>query len=679
MSWTTVYRGYDDQALTAVANPGLVRRAAKLATSAVVDGSGVVTVGGFDVRLDDRGPAHGRCPCPAAGVCVHVLAAAMAVRDRTSDDGPETSTTSPGSSAPGAESAEGDPAPVVDEIVALEPAALCRRAGVAAARRAFRRPTGAPVTLTGNARWVDIAWDDRSVRYVAGAGWDGMVSRTDPDDRSAVHLEALARVFGLRDVAWTRPPAVDAGAEDGPPDRPTRATRALTASVRDEITATVSAGLSHLSPDAAERLASLATEARIVGLPLLGRHTGTGAALLEGLAEHRDDVSETEATSALARVWALSRALDAPDGSFPAEAGEGSADARWARLRGTVRRTFDESGDRLTLHPLGATWWVTPTGARGITLTAWDADAATVRTATAARPAGTDPRFVRSPGTVALWGSTVPRLLAGPFRVDGARTAPDGALSATARSVTCLPGGIDETVLHAVRASLTSGAPGVGFSGVDHPVTLVAVPRFGEVVVDEPTQQLVWSLPDDLVLHLPITADTVHRVDALLALEASRDVRSQVAYVLARRAVVRSRAVWEPVTVVLRRAGGLELFSLDFTDPPRLKNRSLLQRRWDLLSRRWARTPQTPTVARPAVAVVCDDVRDLVVALTATGRLTVSGQQRQRCDDLARRCDDLALGTLAASVRRLAAHTDVEALLRAHHVADRAAALAEAG
>ncbi|MDR0627677.1 MAG: SWIM zinc finger family protein, partial [Bifidobacteriaceae bacterium] len=89
--WAEVYWRLEDSALAQLASPGLVRRAAKFAPAAVLpeglEGdkqwsgrSGQVQVGEYTVSLDAGGPARASCPCPAAGICVHVVAAALAIR-----------------------------------------------------------------------------------------------------------------------------------------------------------------------------------------------------------------------------------------------------------------------------------------------------------------------------------------------------------------------------------------------------------------------------------------------------------------------------------------------------------------------------------------------------------------------------------------------------------------------
>ncbi|MCL1837912.1 MAG: hypothetical protein FWG47_01150 [Propionibacteriaceae bacterium] len=692
--WITTYAGYDDQALAMLANPGLVRRAAKLlpeVAALVLDGdSGAIEVSGFSVQLDARGPAAGRCPCPVAGICVHVLAAAMAVRASVMQsvevapdvagitaETPEVRTGTPSESVTLAAVAEqsqaaetvtaSEASPALAELLALTQAALFRKAGIAAVRQAYARMDEAEVTVVAQQRFVDIGWAGQQVRYVGGAGFDGMVSTAQVSTRKALHLEALARVFRSFGRVWGWPDAVGDGLNVAASGS-TPATKALLAEVNDEVTGCIGGGLSHVSTSAMSRFAELALDARLAGLPQLGRMLGAAATLLEGLAKHDDDISEFEVTGALAKVWALLAALDTADVDM------------WEKLRGRGRRDFSsmDAPASLTLLPLGATWWVADSGARGVTLWAWDVADGVLRPVTSARPHGVDPSFGRQRGLMAFWGAAISTLLGGFVEVTQPRFAADGTLSATASAVSRTGEAFQQATLHQVADVLTqtqSDSP--GFGGVEQQLRLVEVTGFGKLVIDEPSQQLVWSLQladGTCQLRQVVTAATTHRVEALLGLEADR---VKVDFVLARQQIVHGQALWEPVSLFLREKKGLRLFSLDFSRPvDGWSVRSALQKRWVLLLSRWGKAPTVPNLARSAIAIACDDARELTVALTATGRMRLTGEQHRRCENLISRLDDMALATLANTARAFASHPDVATALRLHHLADRTATLA---
>ena len=86
MAWYDGYRSYDDDTLATLANPGLLRRAAKdveagkIAWAEQGTEAGVVTADGQRVQLDARGPQQARCDCPAPGICKHILGAALWLR-----------------------------------------------------------------------------------------------------------------------------------------------------------------------------------------------------------------------------------------------------------------------------------------------------------------------------------------------------------------------------------------------------------------------------------------------------------------------------------------------------------------------------------------------------------------------------------------------------------------------
>ncbi|MDR1187315.1 MAG: hypothetical protein LBK95_07650 [Bifidobacteriaceae bacterium] len=603
--WLSAYAGLTDSALAQLANLGLVRRAAKMLAAGGIDWVsrqdrfGTVGVASFMVRLDGGGLAAARCPCPAGGVCPHMVAAAMFARDSASRLGLEPPT------VPAAPDAA-VPAPPVPAPAAVPVAA-----------------SAAPTELGSVPNSTDAAIAVPSASAELG---------TDPNSADT--------------------------ARPGPtPDQ-----ALLLEAVRSELSRAVRTGLSHLQSESSERLAALASDARAGGLPLLAGLLGTAAGQAGAIASRRDDLSETEVTSSFAQAWALTRALEHADAES------------WPRLRGTARRVYstEDAPDRMTLVPLGASWWETATGARGITMTAWDVEASAPRAVTAARPLGLDVNFGPSLANTAFWGVPLTTLLSGSFRLDGPRLSEDGRLAPTGARATPEADGFDADILGGIVRQMSPGIVDDGFGIADRATALLALDRLGRLAVDESEQQLVWTVPLDgggeLALRQPVNAAARCRIDNLAALE---NWNKPVRYVLVERVLVRSRPVWQPVSLFVGRVSP-RLLALDLESIP--ERRSLmgaLRRRLRLLTQRWAEEPGTAPPPRRAVAVLRDDVRDLTVALAATGRLRLSPAMSARCHDLTGRLDDLALATLAGALRALEADPSPENLLRAHFLADR--------
>ncbi|MES2264841.1 MAG: hypothetical protein V4724_40610 [Pseudomonadota bacterium] len=92
---------FDEDAFIALANRGLLRRAQKDLEKQAIDIVEdtplqlAVAFGGHTIRFDARGPAHAQCTCPAAGICQHVLAAAIGLQrmvpgnDALANDAPD--------------------------------------------------------------------------------------------------------------------------------------------------------------------------------------------------------------------------------------------------------------------------------------------------------------------------------------------------------------------------------------------------------------------------------------------------------------------------------------------------------------------------------------------------------------------------------------------------------------
>ena len=202
MSWQAVYRSFDDDSLATLANAGLLRRALKDVEAGKVgwqaQAGGLLQADGQQVTLDSGGPQKGRCDCPAPGICKHILAASVWLRELPDDDADAGAAAAPD---------------VLEEVLAQDSAQLCKQAGKPAVRQALAwLAEGDQVEATVvNARLqIELPSLKLGCGYLRGAGYEGMVSDTPVKLRKALHLYALACVWRAhgREFAW--PAGMDA-------------------------------------------------------------------------------------------------------------------------------------------------------------------------------------------------------------------------------------------------------------------------------------------------------------------------------------------------------------------------------------------------------------------------------------------------------------------------------------
>ncbi|MGC3953945.1 MAG: hypothetical protein QM804_06790 [Propionicimonas sp.] len=100
-AWLGQLAALDDDAIAELANRGLLRRATKLVDAVTMVATDDKTVEleceQLRVRLLPDGPTAARCPCPVAGVCVHVVAAWLWTRTAAGSIEPATPPPEPGS------------------------------------------------------------------------------------------------------------------------------------------------------------------------------------------------------------------------------------------------------------------------------------------------------------------------------------------------------------------------------------------------------------------------------------------------------------------------------------------------------------------------------------------------------------------------------------------------------
>ena len=687
-SWATafsVYGALDDVALIALGNRGLLRRGrAELAAGRVepVNGPidpeageqpvpGTVTIGvgrpAVPVTLTVSGPQDARCPCPVAGICVHILAACLWLREAVNRDGADESTTaaetptnpaSPDASVTPAP-AQGPPSdPVLEEVLAWNPADVEKSLGAEARRRAQASLAGtapdrlaAPTDVTSAPGRLSITWPDApEIVVIAGLGPRGMIvsGRHSSAAKAAWSLQAVIRLFARAGRPWPWPD--EKSTFD---DRK----RDVVSTVATAIETLLSAGISHAGPRSATDLERLAQVTRLEELPRLSRLLTSAAGRLRALAERDDAVDEATVLSALAAAWALTQALTAVTGP-PDPALIGPTDTETAHTG--------------LLLPLSATWWTAPSGSRGLTIRLWDLDHDQPEMVTTGRAAGTDVAFHYSLDATLLWGTSVRNILSGPLRLTGAERRPDGSLAPSNRtSVTrrSAEAGYDDIDLEAVADHLQQTGSGPEVARFEAPVPrlrliMVAQDGLGPISIDEVHQHYL----------LPVTSTDGRR--HLLCMEVGGGEMQMVSDVLSRDLQVHAITVEgdHPSGVFVREHDRISLLAATF--PP---SRGASGRGYGRLRRRVEEThtheAHTNRGDRMPIRALVQDVREALTALAASGTTRPTSTVAHVLRARARMAGDLQLTTLAAVLTEVDDRPSPGAVLRACAVIDRIDAL----
>lgn len=654
MAWYHGYRAYDDDTLATLANPGLLRRAAKDVEAGKVawveQGAegGVLAADGQRVQLDARGPQQARCDCPAPGICKHILGAALWLRTL------EPAAPGGAAGAPPAGPQETPAAPAgadpLAEILALDAAALFKAAGVAAVRRAAAAASSAiEWRVQGGALVMDLPELGASCRWVAGAGFAGMVSEVPAAERKAVHLIAIAALRSAhgQPFAWpegARPAPVEDTARLGERER------AFLRQVESMLEELLTGGLSHVSELTSARLLALNMSARGEGLPRLAALLRNLGGTVDLLVRRDHRAEERDAFALMARIHALCTALAQAEGDLA------------AALRGRLKRDFDESAS-LDLLPLGAHWWQTRGGARGLTVAFWDLAGARVLQASLARPDGSDTAFTRGSAwsANALWSGVgaAQSVCEAALRLEQPRLAEDGrlAVGGATRAQPLPAWAADDPRLKSIGCGNWSelgerlrGATGLAAEPFD--AVLLRPSGTRPPVLDEAQQRLDWLVQDDegqwLRLGIPVGPEHRQRLDNLDRLTARR---APVHAVLVR--IERSAASTElmPIAVLSSNAKkALQAVSLDFADEA-ARTTSLANRILRMFEARQQQRQAAPVASPTLAARLLAPVTEVAETQAATGRMALTVAQRQRLHDALDRAGSVGLELLSSALR----------------------------
>ncbi|MBP1313255.1 SWIM zinc finger family protein [Herbaspirillum huttiense F1] len=380
---------FDDEALAALANRGLLRRAHKdlekltLRISEESAAELVLSAGEHRIRFDTRGPAHAQCSCPASGICQHILAAVIALQRMTpaADASPVTEHNREQKSGEGADAAEAtsdEPlAPLHAALLHITPSDMTRHGGTRAYRWALQfvhdLDAQSDPKISGS-KYVVIRFAHPRVEFrYLGGGLDNLIADVNLPSREKYQIAAVLayqRAHGAElpapfshDLPKTGTAALNLSKEHALPDaagEQAAARQRLRESLQQLIEESVSLGLAHLSRGIQERFSTLAVWAQGVQYHRL-------ALLIRGLADHVEmllvgagGADEHRLLDELALAYGLANAL----GSAATEGGAPT------HLIGRARSQYAQGGP-VELLGLGAWPWRSASGYVGLSIFFW--------------------------------------------------------------------------------------------------------------------------------------------------------------------------------------------------------------------------------------------------------------------------------------------------------------------
>ena len=370
---TSALAALDDDALAALANKGLVRRARKdlektpPALVAADAGSVTVQVEGQTVRLTT--PINkSSCTC-ASGFCRHIIGAVIFIRASATAAPAAPVHAGAERSDAGAQRRPGSAPSISDQLLALDEETISKWAGKPLMKRAaVSLARGYEVEETPAAIIVRLPAQNITVRWIGG-GLDTMICTCHAPGACEHKAAAVLAYQAHKSGKPVELPRATLEASSGAP----RTRDEVRLSVLTLLREMVALGLSRVSTATEQRLRTLATSAHGVDLPRLER-------VLRGLADEvqlalkRDAAASSSALlHGAARAAALCAALERPT-----HATVGEHRSVYMPVAGTIE-----------LVGFGAKRWRTRSGYHGITVLFWEPAAKRWTGWTDARPIGT--------------------------------------------------------------------------------------------------------------------------------------------------------------------------------------------------------------------------------------------------------------------------------------------------
>ncbi|WP_340607747.1 SWIM zinc finger family protein [Xenorhabdus bharatensis] len=646
MSWQTIYLHYDEDALAVFANMGLLRRARKDVDNGKITlidpQGGIFNSDGQQVVLDAQGIQKAQCDCPASDCCKHILATVLWLQANSTGQASEKELIHETMS----QSSES----LLSELLSFSPEELIKLTGKANCRLAIRllqqweqdqkqiRTEDIDSQLK-----IYLPEFEEPIIFLKKSGYKGMLSSLPENQRKALHLAAVVKLFKQSQKPWTWPDELNVIPSEKQPLSEDE--KNLIAIVNQFIQELLRQGLSHISRSSATQLHLLNISAKAEGLPLLASYLRGLSGQVKLLADKHFTMDEGKVLHFLAQLSAYLYQLThaAPD--------------QLMKLRGIPRKQYDEKNTTLSLIPVSADWWTTNSGALGATFTFWNDEEKQLLQSTQARANRHDPHFnchgVWS--TLSVWKQTADKLMRRPFILHFPRISDEGKLATSGDSyATSQNTPFNLKQYQSLRTHFGiqdwNELPDYFSLQTDDFFSplLLHIETYQPLVWYEIEQCIIWEVNDSkgnsAFLRL-YWEDAIHNHIEELRYITKKEL--EIIGVSVQPVRREQRIDLIPTTLWLKKGDDITLFYLDFDFHPRKKQRSAfishIQEYMAKKKRQNAAHYSEPTLSQK----LCRPILSILEAQACTGRQSLSISQKEQLDLSRQTAEDLGMDLLA--------------------------------
>ncbi|NUF49778.1 hypothetical protein [Gilliamella sp. ESL0250] len=694
MSWQHIYLNYDQEALALYANIGLVRRARK-----DIEANKVTLVeknnedylefeaDGQQVRLSAQGIQAASCNCPALGHCKHIISAVLWLQSNASlldpitdsnniDDDDQIKLLDQSNDSHNSDNKISTKqletirplANVLTELLSLDASKLLKKASKTNMFTAYQlvcdwqKNPLVTIEYQDSQIRIIVPESDTPIIYMAGTGFDGMISAFPTKQKMAVHLAVIAYLFEKNNKIWTWPiecrQSITHEVDQLSADEIT-----LIKQIQQHIYTLIKQGLSHVSHSQAEQLQLLNMSARSQGLPRLAAMLRHLCQLVELLAKRHFTVEEQDILLFLGQVKAYTEMLLHHQGE------------QLFKLRGRIKRQYKTELQALDLLPLGGRWWQSKTGAIGATFYFWDSEKQQYQETTLARSYKNDINFNRLMvwNSMSIWQTSPYMLMQKAIKLHQPRVSDSGELSSHGSTGTLQETAWSDENYHDFRSK-------AGFQNWsilsdylqdnsldDSPfneMLILHIANSNKPYIDEIRQNLVWKVLDNdgNSLFLCIFWDEYEklRIDVLTSF---LETNNQPLTVFANCVKNDNFLDLEPFALLYKDqlTGEIKTLSLDFEDFWYKNKKSIFKQKFitntylahkqQLGENHYMKDAFTTSIIQPLLTIL--------ESVTSSGRLELLIEQKQQLATLQYDCDTLGLNTLSTALSKILSHPQI--------------------